>query len=42
MVRLTDLLAMTLDVGLGRFIDISMHRDTECTDTHIDMLGAIL
>ena len=28
-------------VGLGRFIDISMHRDMKCTDTRIDMLGAV-
>ena len=28
-------------VGLGRFIDISMHRDTEYTDTRIDTLDAI-
>ena len=28
-------------VGLGRFIDISMHRNTDCTDTRIDTLSAV-
>ena len=28
-------------VGLGRFIDLSIHHDTECTNTHIDNLGAV-
>ena len=30
-----------LELGLGRFIDISMHRHTECTDTRIVTLGAV-
>ena len=30
-----------LNLGLGRFIDVSMLRNTECTDTCINMLGAV-
>ena len=28
-------------LGLGRYIDTSMHRDTDLADTRIDTLGAV-
>ena len=31
----------TVKSTMGRFIDRSMHRDTECTDTRIDTVGAV-